>query len=439
MIGRGRVLKSTAIAFFLLILLFSSPSLKALEGPTSGSVHVIEIRGDIVSARARMVEEGLRRAEREGAELILIPLDTFGGLVDAALRIKSAILNSQVQTVVLVEDRAWSAGALIALSADRIVMAPGSSMGAAETRPREEKFISALRGEFKSLAELRGRDPELAEAMVDVDLKIEGVVEEGKLLTLTATEAHQLGMADLIARSPQEALEGLGFTPTRMVQDQPSLAEEYALLVSSPIISIILIAGGLLGLYTEIVTAGWAVPGTLGVLSLSLFFSGQMIAGEAGWGPVMLFVGGLLLLALEIFVVPGFGVTGAGGILALFLGIFLSIENTRQAFQVLSISLVVTVIGGVLLFRFLGRSRTWDRLVLSTSEEKDQGYMAPKDHKKLLGKKGVALTPLHPTGRGEFGEERLDVVSEGQYLKAGDRIVIIGIEGNRIVVRRLEE
>lgn len=405
----------------------------------AGLIYEVPIKGDINSARAHLVEEGIRRATEEGASVIVFSIDTFGGLVDSALRIKRAIVNAPVPTIAFIEERAWSAGALIALSAEMIIMAPGSSMGAAETRPLEEKYISALRGEFKATAEMRGRDPEVAQAMVDVDIEIEGVIASGKLLTLSPADALDLDMVDLIEGELKEAIELLGYSVAQILTDEPTTVERFALLAQDPIISIILIAGGALGIYTEFITPGFALPGTAGVLLFALFFSSRLIAGATTYGVLLLFLAGIILLFLEIFVIPGFGVPGVGGVLAIFFSLFLSFDTSRQAFQIISIAFLLTIVLAILLFRLFGSSSLWKKIVLFTSEEKEKGYIAPMDRRTLLGKEGEALTPLRPTGSASVEGQRLDVVTQGDYIKKGERVEIVKIDGNRLVVQRKED
>ncbi|HAV21169.1 MAG TPA: peptidase S14, partial [Firmicutes bacterium] len=184
-------------------------------------------------------------------------------------------------SIAYVKGRAWSAGALITLAAEKIVMARTASIGAAETIPKEEKQISALRGEFEATAENRGRDPEIAAAMVDADISIEGLVAKGKLLTLTAQRAKDLGFIDAIAASRQEALAEFGLEGAKVVETAQTRAEKLARFLTDPTVSSILLTLGFLGLLFEITTPGWGVPGTVGVLALAQFFGGRLVVGLA--------------------------------------------------------------------------------------------------------------------------------------------------------------
>jgi len=163
-------------------------------------VYSVPIRGAIEHGVSAFLARGLREAREAGADAVIIEIDTPGGFVDAALKMRDSIMTAGVPTVAFVNTRAWSAGALIAIACEDVGMKMGGSMGAAETRPKEEKYISAMRAEFEATAEMRGRDPKIAGAMVDADVEIPGLIERGKILTLTAKQAKDVGYADYTVR-----------------------------------------------------------------------------------------------------------------------------------------------------------------------------------------------------------------------------------------------
>src|SRR5690606_34845138 len=237
-------------------------------------------------------------------------INTFGGRVDSATRIKDAVTAMPVPVVAFVTQRAWSAGALIALGARYVAMAPGTSIGAAEPRTADEKTISALRKEFEAAAEARGRDPLVAGAMVDADIEIEGLVEKGQVLTLSAQQARELNFIDFVGVRRAEVMEAFGVVASDWIDMEPNWSERVARFLTDPTVSSILLTLGFLGLLTEMTSPGWGVPGTGGVIALALFFGARFLAGLAGYEMILLFVGGLLLILLELFVIPGFGVAG---------------------------------------------------------------------------------------------------------------------------------
>ncbi|NLM41348.1 MAG: nodulation protein NfeD [Firmicutes bacterium] len=401
-------------------------------------VYRLPIQGEIEPGLAAFVARGLALAERNDG-VVLLEINTFGGRVDAATEIKDLIFRSQVPVIAFVSERAWSAGALIALAAPKIAMAPGSSMGAAEPRPMEEKTVSALRAEFEAAAERWGRDRRLAGAMVDASIVVEGISEQGKILTLSAQEALEYGMADLLAGSIHEALAKSGYEVYELVELKPHWAENIARFLTQSTISSLLLTLGFLGLVFEVTTPGWGVPGTAGLVCLLLFFGGRYVAGIMGWEAILLFFVGLLLLILELFVIPGFGIAGILGILGVMGSIILAFGDLQLALINLSVVLVATIAVVVLLWKRITQSRLWKRIVLSHSETPQAGYRAPADFSHLVGKQGMAITPLRPSGTCLIDGQRYDVVSDGGFISANTKVEVVFTEGTRVVVREVKK
>ncbi|MDI3547723.1 MAG: hypothetical protein PWR10_1375 [Halanaerobiales bacterium] len=422
------------IIIFILILLLANLSVEA-----AGLLYRIPVTGEIDPGLVKLVSRGIREAEETGADLILLEIDTYGGLVDSAIRIKDMIFNTRIPIVSFVSGRAWSAGALITLAAEKVAMKVGSSIGAAETRPKEEKYISALRKEFKATAEKRNKNPELVAAMVDADIEIEGITSKGKLVTLTAGEALEYNVADYEVDNLEELYAELDFKPMRVIKVVPTAAERMARIVTRPAISAILLTIGFIAIIFEALAPGWGIGGTVGLITLGLFFSGYIINGIAGWGLVILFLVGLILIALEIFIVPGFGVTGIGGLIAILTSLYFLFPTPQVAITVLATVLLFSVVGAVVIIKFFGGSRFWKRISLKTSQTREAGYVAQHNRQELLGKKGPAVTPLRPAGIVEIDGRRVDVVSEGGFIDQGKMVEIIKIAGNRIVVKPITE
>ncbi|MEA4883495.1 MAG: nodulation protein NfeD [Clostridia bacterium] len=402
-------------------------------------VYVVPINGQIEMGVSAFLARGIRDAQDADADALVIEIDTPGGLVDAAIKMRDAIVSSGIPTIAYVNSRAWSAGALITLACDVIAMAPGGSMGAAETRPKEEKYISAFRAEFEATAELRGRDPKVAGAMVDADVDIPGLVERGKILTLTALKAKEIGFIDHTVTSLDDLLAKEKMAGAEVTRVKPTSAEWLGRAISNEAVSGVLLTIGLLGLAIELVTPGFGVPGTLGLVSLALFFGGRMMGGAAGWEAIVLFIVGLAMLLLEVFVIPGFGVTGILGIVSIFASILFSYPTPGQAMTALGIAFTVTVVLVGLLIHFMGRHGKDQvgsgRIVLGHSETPDRGYVAVDTMERFLGKDGIALTPLRPVGAISVDGTRMDAVSEGAFIPAGTRVHIVEVEGYKIMVR----
>ena len=398
-------------------------------------VYIVNIEGTIEPGLASYVKRVLSEAENAQADAILIEVNTFGGRVDAATEIRDYIIEFPGQSIAYVKGRAWSAGALITLAAEKIAMARTASIGAAETIPKEEKQISALRGEFEATAENRGRDARIAAAMVDADISIEGLVDAGKLLTLTAQRSKELGFIDLIAVSRGEALAEFGLGDAETVESAENWAEKLARFLTDPTVSSILLTLGFLGLLFEVMTPGWGVPGTVGILALFLFFGGRLVIGLAGWGVIGLFILGFVLLLIEVFLIPGFGITGIGGIISIFASLVLSFRNIREASFAISFAMVVSFLVVVVVAKRFGKSKALGRLVLKTAEHTHEGYVATPVRQDYVGKTGYTLTFMRPSGTVLIEDERIDAVTEGDFLKEGCKVEVIKVEGPRLVVR----
>lgn len=407
----------------------------ALRPGVQPLVYVIPIRGVIELGLAEFVQRSVREAQRAGADAILVEINTPGGRVDAAEEIRDTLLGAGIPTVAFVARRAQSAGALVALACDYIVMAPGSSIGAAEPIPAQEKIVSALRAEFEATAQAKGRDPRLAAAMVDRAVGIPGVVEAGKILTLSDQKALELGFIDGVAEDRAAAAAAVGLARARFVELSPNWAERTARFLTEPTVSSLLLTIGFLGLVYELASGGWGVPGTVGLVSLALFFGARLLTGLAGWEVVLLFLVGLALLVVELVAIPGFGVAGVPGLLAVFASLYLSFRDVRAAFYVVGGSMAMTLLVAALTLRYVRRSRTWSQIVLKTRQWREEGYTAPADLEKWVGRTGRAVSPLRPGEVIEVDGQRLDASTEGEFLEAGTPVQVVRAEGLRIVVR----
>ena len=464
-----------AFVWLLCSLAFALGSVQAQPAPApapDAPVYVIPIRGQIEGALLYVIRRGIAEAERQNAAAIVFVMDTPGGTLDAAGDIVRSIQNAKPPVYTFVEKNAFSAGAIIALATKGIYMAPGSVIGDAlpimmsplggvqeMSEGLEEKAVSAVAALVRAAAQHAGHDPELAEKMVrrELEYKIgdEVVSPAGRLLTLTAEEAARPGKGGKPLLSAGTAadlpavLEQLGLAKQPVVEMQITSAEKIARLIAgaAPILMII----GFLGIYIEIKTPGFGLPGILGAACLALFFWGHHIAGLAGMEDLLIFVVGLALILVEIFLIPGFGFAGIFGIalvLVSLVGAMVRIvpgsESWLPAWTDLQlpifktgVALVGTGAGALLLGRFLPRSRLFGRLALSAATAAGEGYTAAPDTSARVGQTGVALTQLHPAGAARFGAERLDVVTAGEFLDAGTPVRIVEAHGNRLVVARI--
>lgn len=328
-----------------------------------------------------------------------------------------------------------------------MTMAPGTT----KAQPTDEKTISYVRKEFKATAERNNHPTTLAEAMVDPDVEIEGVIEKGKLLTLTTEEALKLKLAEHKVSEIEEILTLYDLEDAQVVRASLTWSENLVRFLTHPVVSGLLLTFGLLGIFFELRMPGWGVSGTIGLICLALFFGAQYIVGLAQWIEPVLFLVGGVLLALELFVIPGFGVTGVSGILLIIASLFLSlvkeplpktpvdISRLLQATYVVAASLIATFLVATLSFTFLTKFPLLSKLILTSEERGEKGFRsAPAKLEKFMGKQGMTLTMLRPVGKAQFGDTIVDVVSEGELVEKGRQVEVIKVEGNRIVVSEVE-
>ncbi len=427
------MLKNKILLALIIVLLFTF-NLNAQD-----IVYQIPIEGDIDQAMFSFFQRSFNQAEENNADIIIIKIDTYGGYVDPAIKIKDIILNSDTKTVTFVSNRAWSAGALIAISGEEMIMQRGSSIGAAETRPNEEKYISALRKEFKSTAEARNKNPDLAAAMVDVDIEIEGIIEKGKLLTLTAEEAVDNNISDYMVDNPEGIYQYLGIESSQVNIFELTATERFAKVVTNPYISTFLLIIGFSALIFELLVPGFGFGGTIGLIALGMFFSGYVINGIASWGIILLFLVGLLLILLEVFVVPGFGITGIGGIASILISLYFLFPTPQIAINIIATTLIATIVATYFIAKYFESSKIWSKISLGTSQTKEVGYVASVGNSEIIGKKGISLTPLRPAGIAEIDGKRVDVVSEGGFVDKEEKIKVIDVKGSKVLVQPYKE
>lgn len=451
--GTGpRFLTALSLIGVLLLAGFSLPAVGGTpQAPVSaaGPVIRVPVHGTIELGLAPFIERSLREAEAVGARAVILDIQTPGGRVDAAQRIISALGETPVPIYAFVNRSAFSAGAMIALATDHIYMIPGAVIGAAtpvggDGEKAAEKMVSAMRAEMRALAERRGLEPRIAEAMVDEEIEIEGVVEEGKLLTLTTEEAVSVGYATEVA-DWDGLVEMLGLADAEVVPATVNWAENTVRFLTHPMVAPLLLSLGFIGLLIEFKTPGFGIGGAVGALALTLFFGSHLLIGLAGWEAMILLGIGLTLLGIEIFIVPGFGLFGIGGIIGVLAGIYMSmlgrmattIDYARAA-TMLSITIIVVGVCAWVLLRRLPRSGRFKRTGIFLEDEmtRELGYLSGDVRQDLVDTIGTALTDLRPAGTGEFGDERLDVTADGSWIPVGSRIRVIRSDGYRHVVRK---
>ena len=433
-------------------------------------VYQFNIKENIAPAIWRQTKQAFAEADSLNADLVLIHMNTYGGTVVDADSIRTRILNSKIPVVVFVDNNAASAGALISIACDRIYMRTGASIGAATVvnqtgEKMPDKYQSYMRATMRATAEAHGkdtiisaqdttykwkRDPLIAEAMVDERVYIPNVIDSGKILTFTPAEAVKNGYCEGICENVNEVLKLNEMENARIVEYKPTALEKFIGFMVNPIVSGILIMMILGGIYFEMQSPGIGFALLVAIVGAVLYFSPLYLEGLAANWEILVFVVGLILIALEIFVVPGFGVTGISGITLAFSGLVLSlIKNVNFTFEHVNMGDLLIAVGtvfigaisGITLAVYLSQKMlTTERgqfahLSLRESLKKEDGYLGVDPEILLLkGKRGIAITTLRPSGKISIEGQNYDALAESGMIDKGTRIVVIRVETAQLYV-----
>ncbi len=429
-------------------------------------VYRIPIEGTIDLGLPPFIQRTINDAELNNASAIIFEINTFGGRVDAATQIKDAILSSKITTIAFINRRAISAGALISLSCEKIYMPGGGLIGAATAvdmsgKKGSEKVISFMREEMASTAEKRGRNKDIARGMVDEELNFSHLIingdsilvddiegrKEGKLISLTTKQALKYNIADGSAEDIQSLLDSLNYSNFTIIETAENWSEDIVRFLTDPVVASLLTTFGFLGILFELQSPGWGIPGFVGLACLVLSLSASYIAQLATMSDMLFIFSGMVLILLEALVVPGFGIAGLSGISLTMYGLYLlllpdvpvSQEILGQAMDGFLIGLVGAIIGLYLLARIMIKTKFWEKLTSPDSQKKEDGYSNTLGWEYLKGEKGVADTDLHPSGWARLNDERIFVVSEGEFIDKGKDIIILSVDGNRVLVREIKK
>ena len=479
-----------------------------LSAQDNALIYVVDIRNEIGSGLGTYISDGIQVAEEAGADAIVFDVDTPGGRVDSAINIIRSIQDTQIPTIAFVNRQAISAGAMISIACNQIVMTSGGTIG--DSAPVDiqgqevgEKAISYIQGTIRATAERENRNPDIAEAMVDKELvlvkladgqivkllpeeyisreeageEMEILCAEGKLLTLSTKQALEYNFADAQAENLTELLaqyqivevagtkmplteEGIAkqqreyglseVTPlktlegARVVEVEATLADKIVFFLTNPLISSLLLSLGLLGIFIEIRTPGFGIPGFLGLLCVGLFFGGHMLTKIGAQWAFLLFLIGVGLIVVEIFVIPGFGVAGILGITLMLGSVFFVFDQAYEfetAVLWLSISVILSAGLIILAFWFLPGTQLFQKFALSTVMDTEMGYhsSSPEVFQDYLGQSGTALTPLRPSGTARIANKRVDVVTAGDFIPQNSNIKVIEVEGSKVFVEAVED
>ncbi len=382
---------------------------------------------------AHLVERSVDEANQEHAQAIVLDVNSPGGLVEAAFRIRDALLSAQEPVDAYVSERAYSAAALITLAAGRIVMAPGASIGAAEPIPATVKTISALRAEFESTAQRNHRNAAIAGAMVDKNVDLPAYKHAGAILTLNTQDALRSGIAQATAPDLDAALAGLQLAGAPRTTQSFSWAEQLARFATDPAVSGLLLTIGMLGLLIEMQTLH-AIAGIVGVSALTLFFGSHVYAGFSNGFVVALALAGLLGILWELHVVPGHGLPGILGVAALLVAVLCAfgLPFLFVGIETLATAIVLTVIAFTLTVRAVPQNAWAHRLALASTQGPE--YVTSADFSHFRGQTGTAASFLRPAGIASIAGRRVDVLTEGEFITQGTPIRVVRVEGARVFV-----
>ena len=422
--------------------------LAAPAGAQQPVVFRVPVSGTIENGLAPYIARALAEAHRAGAAAVVLDIDTPGGRVDAAERIVDAIRAAELPVYAYVNPRAYSAGAMIALAAGGgIYVSPIGVLGAATPVDGQgikgsEKIVSAMRAAFRSLAEANGLDPRLAEGMVDETIDIPGIKPAGQLLTLSASEAVQVGYAKDRVESLDGVLAAAGLSGATITEVPVNWAEKVVRFLTSPLVSPLLLSLDMLGLVLEIKSGAFGLGGLVSLASLGAFFGSHLLLGLAGWEELLMLGLGAVAIGIEVFLLPGFGVAGVLGIVLVAASVLLALVGNlptmtdfMQAGAILGASIIISAAVFIAWMRHLPNSSRFTGLFLKSATHASEGFISAPLRGDLVGKDGTALTDLRPSGTAVIAGERVDVVTEGEFVKAGAPVTVMRSEAYRLVVR----
>ena len=440
--------------FTFFCLLFTL-TLAAQEGDKPLVLH-FKIN-DVIDPRTnRFSELALEKAQEIDADYVILELDTYGGALNDADDIRTRILNFDRPIYAFINRDAASAGALISIACDSIYMAKGSSIGAATVVTQDgaaapDKYQSYMRSIMRSTAEAKGRDPGMAEAMVDEDIDLDSIATEGKILTLSTSEAIRYGFCEAEVKDIDEIMRRSGVEDYELQEFKLDATEKIISIFLNPFVSGILILIIIGGIYFELQTPGVGFPILASLIAIILYFVPNYLNGLAENWEILLFVVGIILIAFEVFVIPGFGVAGVLGLICTIGSLILvMLDNDMFDFSFVGadeifISFVTVIAGllGAIVVMFFGgaqliNSPVFKRIALQDVQDKDQGFTSTfYKEKSMVGLTGKAYTRLRPSGKIEIDGVIYDAFTRGDFIEEGSMVEIISDEGTSLKVKKV--
>jgi membrane-bound serine protease (ClpP class) len=418
-------------------------------------VMVMDIKAEIDPAMKWYVEVALKHAKDTKADIVIVDMDTYGGALTDAKEIVQAIMAFDKPVWVFINTDAASAGALISIACDSIYMAPGASIGAATVvtgngEQAPDKYQSYMRGIMRSTAEENHRDPKIAEKMVDSNLVLDSISPAGQVITFSTSDAIKYGYCEAKVNSIDEILERNNVKDYELIRYEKGAVDSIVTFFLNPFVSGLLLLVFIGGLYFEMQTPGVGFPGIASLVALVLYLIPYYLTGLAeNWEVLVLFVG-LVLVALEIFIIPGFGITGISGIVLIIGSLMLiMLDNDffdfglvpdQKIFAALLVA-VTAMLGGIILFFFASsrvmNTKFFQRIALTDTQSRNAGFTSSFLTEPMTGKKGIAHSVLRPSGKVLIDGKIYDAFTQGEYIEPGSEIEVIGDETTSLRVRRI--
>ncbi|MCD4678871.1 MAG: nodulation protein NfeD [Bacteroidales bacterium] len=451
-----RIITFSLLFVFCITLLYTQND--SIEGSEENHVYIVykfNIKEEIAPPIWHKTKKAFKHANEINADRILIHMNTYGGLLDAADSIRTIILQSKIPVYVFIDNNAASAGALISIACDSIYMRSGATIGAAtvvnqtgEALP--DKYQSYMRAMMRSTAEATGRDPDIAQAMVDPSITIPGISDSGKVLTFTTSEAIENEFCEAMTETVDDVLKEAGIENYEIIELKLTLTDKIIGFLINPMVSGILIMVIVGGIYFELQTPGVGFPIAASALAAVVYFAPLYIEGLANNWEILIFIIGIILLLVEIFAIPGFGVAGISGLILMIAGLSLSmvdnigfefsdfqITGLIKAFFIVIIAMFLSIISSFFITRQVFTTTTFGHLALDSIQEVENGYsISDKVYKSMVGKMGIALTILRPAGKVEIENEIFDAVAETSYIEKGEKIEVVKYETSQLFVTK---
>ena len=396
----------------------------------------------------------LEEASNKDYDIVVLEIDTYGGAVNDADDIRTRILDFEIPIYVWINKDAASAGALISIACDSIYMSSGASIGAAtvvtgDGTQAPDKYQSYMRSIMRSTAEAKGRDPKIAEAMVDEDIKVDSISTEGKVITFSTKEAIKYGFCDAELNSVNEIMDRQGIDNYEITTFELDSTEGIISFFLNPIVSSVLILLILGGLYFELQTPGIGFPIIASITALILYLVPYYLNGVAeNWEIIMFFVG-IVFIVLEVFVIPGFGIFGIAGLFT-SIGSLILIMLNNDLFDFTfvlskdlvssSLSVLISVLSFLLIILFGGikltDTKAFKNIALDETQEISKGYISNKFSEDIVGKKGTSFTVLRPSGKVKINNQIFDASTEGDFIEKNKTIIVVSGEGSSLKVKK---